>query len=709
MEQYTIKMKNQYKITAIVLLSFVIISLFIFYINAEDVPISQDGYTYNGDKLTVDKDIKDITEFVAGEKKDDLKIQAKQISAVKTEVGDRTKVGLLGPTSELDINGKKITGVKAPTEGEKAEVTLDNKGEVTSADFKIDDSLEKGSDISIGDKKFNVPKGGRVLISEQDKSLIQVRVPKGSKIEKDPETINDSSGGGDVRTIKYISIDGDSTLPNGRNFKGILNNDGKTYFLNKGNEVIIDNVHLRNIDGLAKNVNPKMNIYFQEGNFEGNYVYFGEKTFKTGSLNTMDGNPALFLPGNPYLEVSKNSHLAIIPFANSEMILENGKLSHIGSGIVDNDYSSYLLSESKEKLFYKKGISIPGFDKKEFSEKLQVPMEYIPYKKDGTTLSQNKVKLVLDGKTGSKIISMDKTDDIGRLRNNLAPVDSKGVSPSSENINTGTGTGTTSGNLDTKEFNSQRNTKYTGTKGDVLSHDKKPIQMYEIGPDGKVKTITEETTDSMTATHEGEHGANRDLSRPYDRQGYSGYYIGNNKAVYVKNPDGVKLEDLANYVPQSLRGDRFQKYIQQYQPEIANIPKDPNVKYSKITNPLYMLDELWAYNLGAKSAIEENYHKADIAGLGEFSGFTLAMGSAIKTQNSQYWESSQGQQLQGFMKTSLEETMKTYNTAVSKGFSIESADANAINNLRTGADTDKLRDFAIKTFGSDWTKKVLGF
>jgi hypothetical protein len=285
-------------------------------------------------------------------------------------------------------------------EGQESQIKKDDSGKVISADLTIKD--EKSSELILGGKKFYAPKGSQVIINENEKDLIQIRVPKDSKIEKDPE-INNTA---DNKQIKYISLEGDLTLPNGRKFSGTIMHDGKNYYLNKGNEAIIDKVKIKNIESLAKNVNPRINIYFKEENFEGNYVYFGEKVFKTGSLNSMDGNPVEFLPGNKYINVDENSHLSVVPFSKSEIVLEDGKLSMKGKGIMDNDYSSYLLSGDNGKLFYKKGISIPGFNSQDYTGKNQVNLELLPFKSDGNPISNKNEKLTLYGKNNAKITIM---------------------------------------------------------------------------------------------------------------------------------------------------------------------------------------------------------------------------------------------------------------------------------------------------------------
>jgi hypothetical protein len=416
----------------------------------------------------------------------------------------------------------------------------------------------------------------------------------------------------------------------------------------------------------------------------------------------MDGNAVEFLPGNPYVNINKDTHLAIVPFAKSQMILENGKLSNIGGGVVDQDYSSYLLSASKNKLLYKLGVSIPGFNAPEYENKLQAGLEYLPFKADNTPLSPNNQKIIFDDKRSMKVVVMDN-NEIGRIRGNQLPIDSKAIGPTSPNINEVSAGGQ---NPKFKEFNPTRNVRYQGIKGDVLSHEKNPVTMYLFDNKG-MREVTEETVDDRTATHEAEHGANADLSRPYG-ENYQGFYLGNNKAAYVKTPYGTQLSDLANYVPDSLKGSRYKTYILQIQPETANIPRQPGVIYEKNKNPLYILNELWAYNMGAKAGIESP-SKNSVDGVGEFAGFSLAMGQAIKERSPQYWSSQDGEQLKNFLRISLEDSMKILNQARSTGIPIQPLDTSALNNLRTNRDSEGLRQFSRQNLGADWTKQVLGF
>ncbi|MEM0465834.1 MAG: serine protease [Candidatus Pacearchaeota archaeon] len=322
-------------------------------------------------------------------------------------------------SNEITDSNKKEP-IQIPSD-QQNKIKFDNSGKVISADIRI--NSESQTEIVLGGKKFYVPVGSQILINENEKNIINIRVPKGSKIQKDPK-INNSI---DNKVIRYVSIDGEVTLPNGRKFIGTISHDGKNYFLEKGNEVIIDNVKIKNLFNSVKNVNERINIYFKEDKFEDNYVYFGDKVLKTGSFNSKDGNPIEFLPGNPYINVNKNSHLSIIPFSNSNLILENGKLVQIGGGVVQQDYSTYWIN-NKGELLYKKGIYITGFDKNILKDSTQVPLEYLPFKSEGKPVSPNTQKLIFDDKTGFKVVNMDSSDDIGRIRRNLPSVDSNGAS-----------------------------------------------------------------------------------------------------------------------------------------------------------------------------------------------------------------------------------------------------------------------------------------
>ena len=298
----------------------------------------------------------------------------------------------------------------------------DSSGKIISADYTVTNA--NGEKLIIGGKEFYVPKGGRVQMSKGDNE-IKVSLPNDAKIKEEVKVNNSLEN----KVIKYI-VDQNSNaeLPNGMKFKGTLSSDGKSWFIDKGNEVTLNNVKLNNIYGKATNLDEKLRIYLNEGKYDGNYVYFGEKKIITGSTTALDGHSIEFLEGNPYVSIDKNSHMAIEALGNSASKIENGKLTTVGSVIVDEDAKSFLMSDKQGgKLFTKDSVGIPGYNNNDYKGKNNAKIEFIPFKADGSPVSVNSQKLILDEKTGFQIVAMAQTDkDIGRLKSNQAPVDSRG-------------------------------------------------------------------------------------------------------------------------------------------------------------------------------------------------------------------------------------------------------------------------------------------
>ena len=88
-----------------------------------------------------------------------------------------------------------------------------------------------------------------------------------------------------------------------------------------------------------------------------------------------------------------------------------------------------------------------------------------------------------------------------------------------------------------------------------------------------------------------------------------------------------------------------------------------------------------------------------------YMGTSLALGYTVKTQDSSYWNSANGEQFRNFLGYSLERSADVHvKQVVRRGGTRESA-------LRSfyGMTDENSRNFAIQTYGRTWTKEHLGF
>lgn len=121
-----------------------------------------------------------------------------------------------------------------------------------------------------------------------------------------------------------------------------------------------------------------------------------------------------------------------------------------------------------------------------------------------------------------------------------------------------------------------RTVNISGSLGDIESH---------LPPNHPYKD-----TDRVTWGHEGTHGVNSRIRNSLDSRS-NAFYVLDNKAFTAEEPD-FKLSDLANTIPQNLRGKVYKMYLIDQQRYWNN-------------EPLYVLDELSAYCNGSQVGIDE--------------------------------------------------------------------------------------------------------
>ena len=163
----------------------------------------------------------------------------------------------------------------------------------------------------------------------------------------------------------------------------------------------------------------------------------------------------------------------------------------------------------------------------------------------------------------------------------------------------------------------------TGVYDDVMSHCEKPSK-----GNGR-----------YTDVHETSHFISSDLRRgklgssfpKHDLTvGYNGFYILNGQAVLIKEPS-VTIKEVAQYVPQKLRGSRYKLYLIDQQRHWNN-------------EPLYILDEWNAYSLGGICAVDDYNNDRElertdaVAGMFEFMVYSTALAMCVEDKCPEYWE-----------------------------------------------------------------------
>lgn len=194
-------------------------------------------------------------------------------------------------------------------------------------------------------------------------------------------------------------------------------------------------------------------------------------------------------------------------------------------------------------------------------------------------------------------------------------------------------------------------------------------------------------SDKITWGHETTHGINSHLRMKFPRPGkrINGFYCLENRAAIIEEPR-TTMQAAAALVPASLKGGVYNLYMVQQARSWGD-------------TPLYIFDEWVAYTNGSavRKDLQIQARAETVQYMLEFNVYSIALAQAVKKNCPDYDD----QQFKAFMIWSLERSFELYNN--------ESGAAAYWEKVRSNGDAEGLRQFAREYFGSDWTKRVLGF
>lgn len=189
-----------------------------------------------------------------------------------------------------------------------------------------------------------------------------------------------------------------------------------------------------------------------------------------------------------------------------------------------------------------------------------------------------------------------------------------------------------------------------------------------------------------TNVHETVHGINSAIRNERHKENMNGFYAGNGYGIVVKNPK-LRLRQVQNYVPHSLRGYRYKLYFEQQLGDWDD-------------TPTYHIDEWSAYIAGAECAVDDATQKIlkensdSVSGALEFSIYCTALAMATKDLDKEYWEKDE----------QLKQTINYFLIKAEKVF-FEGKDIYPsqkqdllLKNLRENDDAKNIREFLISEF-----------
>lgn len=215
---------------------------------------------------------------------------------------------------------------------------------------------------------------------------------------------------------------------------------------------------------------------------------------------------------------------------------------------------------------------------------------------------------------------------------------------------------------------------------DILNRDNKPM-----------------ITDSRsTDAHEGTHGVNSRIRSQHS--GSNGFYVTGGKGVVIKNPN-MRKSKVAEFVPMSLRGSRFDLYISR------------SSDWDDM--PTYILDEHIAYVNGGAVAVEDkkngiknsvqNYGFDAVSGSIEFSFYSIALAMAIEKYDSEYWKTND--QFRNYMNWVLKRAKEVYDSGKDIPEFSSTSQVKLEQNIKNSPDAEAMRVFIRKNFNGVWLDK----
>lgn len=139
----------------------------------------------------------------------------------------------------------------------------------------------------------------------------------------------------------------------------------------------------------------------------------------------------------------------------------------------------------------------------------------------------------------------------------------------------------------------------------------------------------------ITNVHETVHGINSILRNKYFRlskKKVNAFYAGSGKGIVVEDPP-IVMRDTIPFIPESVRGYRFDLYFNKQLGDWDSVPT-------------YPIDEWSAYIAGAECAVDDHSTKViteksdSVSGVLEFSIYCTALAMSVKERANEYWNTN---------------------------------------------------------------------
>lgn len=205
--------------------------------------------------------------------------------------------------------------------------------------------------------------------------------------------------------------------------------------------------------------------------------------------------------------------------------------------------------------------------------------------------------------------------------------------------------------------------------------------------------------DRITWGHETTHGINSHLRNHYNNTGKeaNGFYCTENRAIVLPEP-GIRKSSVGKYVPDSLKGSRYQMYI------IGQTAFEHQ--------PLYIFDEWTSYTNGADvgvNLVNEGKWKWGwrdaVAGAVEFTAYSFALGMALEKQDPKYLENNPN--FKEFLAWQAIRSMDIFREGAQMPQFKYAVQDKYYENFKYSPDAQPMRDYIRRNFGEEYLQRML--
>jgi hypothetical protein len=203
----------------------------------------------------------------------------------------------------------------------------------------------------------------------------------------------------------------------------------------------------------------------------------------------------------------------------------------------------------------------------------------------------------------------------------------------------------------------------------------------------------------ITWAHETTHGINSELRNYHNNTGKraNGFYVLANRGVILVEPD-LRKSDANMYVPQKLRGFRYETYMSGQQ--------------AWDDTPTYIFDEWVAYTNGGavgvalvEKGLFGNEWQDGVYGQLEFVVYSMALGMAVEAKDPDYFQTYP--QFREFLAWNTRRAMEVFRKGrVMTQFQYDVQDT-YFETLRSDPSAQAMRDFISRTWGEAFLAEIL--